>query len=287
MIYPVKRRRHQSPAVRSTRKLSRRIILSAAICLGTLPFISSWAGTSPAVPTVAVGKCPLLVLAAQNKAPPPSAPNMSGDGDSCLVKAHALDISGVEVLDLRERARFLELHVPGARQATVTELVTRPGTGSRPTIVYDGGRFRSDALQLCDRLHHAGFRQVRVVDGGIAAWAQLHALPEAMALNRLSDADVAAALAEPGSRPVVLDDALHSALPSAKAAISAARTERVIVLATATTPQSAIRTRLKKGVTTLYWSGSPEHLRQLLQTQLAQDRKRLAGPAMSKACSAL
>lgn len=212
---------------------------------------------------------------------------MSDDGDSCLVKAHALDIGDVEVLDLRERVRFLEFHVPGARQATVAELITRPGTSSRPTIVYDGGRFRSDALQLCDRLRHAGFRQVHVVDGGIAAWAQLHALPEALALNRLSDADVAAALAEPGSRPVVLDDSLRSALPPAKAAISPAHTERVIVLATTTTPLSAIRTRLKKSVTTLYWSGSPERLRQLLQTQLAQDRKRLAGPAVSKACSAL
>jgi rhodanese-related sulfurtransferase len=249
--------------------------------------MSSRAGTSPAVPAAAVGKCPLLVLAARNKAPPPSAPDVSSNGDSCLAKAHALDAGGAEIFDLRERARFLEFHVPGARQATITELVIRPETGSRPMIVYDGGRFRSDALQLCDRLRHAGFRQVHVVDGGIAAWAQLHALPEALALNRLSDADVAAALAEPGSRPVVLDDSLRSALPSAKPAVNPAHTERVIVLATATTPQSAIRARLKKGITTLYWSGSPERLRQLLQTQLAQDRKRLAGPAVSKACSAL
>jgi rhodanese-related sulfurtransferase len=228
----------------------------------------------------------LLALAALNRTAPPSAPDVSGQKESCLVEAQVLDNHGTDIFDLRDRAGFLEFHVPGARQATVTELVTRPGTSRRPIIVYDGGRFRSDALQLCDRLRHAGFRQVHVVDGGIAAWAQLHDLPETMALNRLSDADVAAALAEPGSRPVVLDKSLRSALPVARD-VTPAGTERVVVLATAATPQPAIRARLKKGITTLYWRGTAKRLRQLLDTQLAQNRKRLAGPAVSKACSAL
>ncbi|MCW0203582.1 rhodanese-like domain-containing protein [Rhodanobacter thiooxydans] len=228
----------------------------------------------------------MLVLAASNRAPPSSAPDVPGGKGSCLVKAHALDSHGTDIFDLRDRSHFLEFHVPGARQATITELVTRPGTGSRPTVVYDGGRFRSDALQLCDRLRHAGFHQVHVVDGGIAAWAQLHGLPEAMTLNRLSDTDVAAALAEPGSRPVVLDESLRSVLPVPEDAAPASA-ERVIVLVTAATAQSAIRARLKKGITTLYWSGTAERLRQLLDTQLAQNRKRLDGPAVSKACNAL
>lgn len=254
------------------------------------PSAARWAATllSTFLCTQAIAeKCPLVALAAVNKAPPPSAPTVAIDRKSCLIKATALDTGGTDIYDLRDRGRYIEFHVPGAQQATVTELVTRPGTSTRTAVVYDGGRFRSDALLLCDRLRHAGFRQLHVVDGGIAAWAQLHALPETMALSRLADTDVAAALAESGSRPVALTESLRSALPPLMVAGRPHHIERVIVLATPDTPETAIRARLKKGTTTLYWAGTPERLRQLLSTQLAQDQKRLAGPAVAKACDAL
>jgi rhodanese-related sulfurtransferase len=287
MTYPASRRQASPSTERNPGAHLRRRILSAAFCVGTLLSVPGHAGNSPGAPTALAGKCPLLALAAMNRAPTPSAPKVPSGEDSCVVKARALDVAGAEVFDLRERARFLEFHVPGARQATLSELITRPGTSSHPTIVYDGGRFHSDALQLCERLQRAGFRQVHVVDGGIAAWAQLHALPESMALSRLSDTDMAAALSEPGSRSLVLDESLRSALPPGDAVLRPAGAARVILLATATTPSSAIRAQLRKNVTTFYWIGSPQRLRELRQTQLAQDRKRLAGPAVSKACSAL
>lgn len=287
MKYPAQRGRTQSHATVYTESQPRATVWMATL-VGVLLCVPALAGTAPMANVANLpGKCPLLVLAAQNKVPPPSAPAVSSDRKSCLIKATALDARDADVFDLRDRARYIEFHVPGAQHSTVTALGTLPGTRARSAVVYDGGRFRSDALLLCDQLRHAGFRQMHVVDGGIAAWAQLHALPETMALNRLSDDDVAAALAEPGNRTVVLAESLRSALPSSTGAPVTAGTQRVVVLAVPSTPEATIQARLKTGITTLYWTGTPERLHQLLNTQLVQNQKRLAGPAVSKTCNAL
>ena len=255
--------------------------------IGVLVCVLIFCGTATAADAgSSVERCPLLAQAALNKLPPPSAPLVSSDGKSCLVGASMLDMGGVDIFDLRERDRYNEFHVPRAQLATVTELITRPVPGSRTAVIYDSGRFRSDALLLCDRLRHTGFQQVHVVNGGIAAWAQLHTASEATTLSRLSDSDVAAALAEPGSRVEAMAESLRAVLPP-KSGLAAAKIDRVIVLTTASTPDMVLRSHLKKGVTTFYWAGTPERLRHLLNTQLAQDNKRLAGPAVSNTCSAL
>lgn len=264
-----------------SRKLPHRSLFSLVfgiICLGVTP---SYAKTPPAY-----GKCPLLDLAAANRPPTPAAPDTPHNTENCLVAASLLDSANVDILDLRNRAQFVEFHVPGAKHATVTELITQPQTSDRQIIVYDGGKFRSDAAQLCGRLSHVGIGRIQVVDGGIAAWAQLHELPETMALNRLADHEIASALNDPKNDAIALDPLLRPLTAESKAHQSR-RPDRLVILGTPGTPPSEIRMRLKADYTTLYWIGAPERLRELVNVQLKQDEKRLAGPAVSKTCSAL
>lgn len=233
-------------------------------------------------PAAAADTCPQMALAAR-ALPPPSRAPATGGGDDCLVAASALDAPGAEIVDVRERERFLAFHVPGARQGSLTELMVRPGSRDRAVVVYDGGHFHADALQLCARLQHAGLRKARVVDGGIAAWAQLHGHPKAVLVNRLADTEIAAALGEPGSQATALSSLLHFAVGGARPSAPGRR----IVLADAGTPLSHIQPLLGKGKVTFYWIGSAQRLHELLDTQVAQDRKRLQGPGVRNACSAL
>jgi len=228
--------------------------------------------------------CPQMVLAARALPPPSKAP-AAGTGDGCLVAATALDAPGAEIVDLRERERFLAFHVPGARQLSLTELMVQPGGHDRAVVVYDGGRFHADALQLCTRLQHAGLRTARVVDGGIAAWAQLHDQRRALTVNRLADSEIAAALGEPGSQATAISTSLQFATRGARTPAPAP--VRRIVLADAGTPASRIQPLLGKGMVTFYWVGSAERLHELLDTQVAQERKRLQGPGVRNTCSAL
>lgn len=241
--------------------------------------------TSPSPASASGFACPLSASLAATKAPMPAV----ADDKSCLIAAKAVG-SNEEIYDLRDRTEFIEFHVPGAQNTTVGTLATMPRIGEKRVVVYDSGRFRSDAFLLCHRLRSAGMRQVKVVDGGIAAWAQLHARREALTLNRLSDADVPAALSEASSGAVVLAESLGPALrqfgikPSSAAA---ARPTRAVLLADAQTSPTTIQAQLTKSATAFYWVGTADRLQTLLGAHLAQDRKRTAGPAEPKACGAL
>jgi rhodanese-related sulfurtransferase len=261
--------------------------LWGSVALGVMLCGSALAGTPPGTGQSAAWQCPLLVEALRDRRPPPAAPKVTGGTESCLVDATALDSHDDDVFDLRDPDSFLAFHVPGAQRISVAALTTLPGMSSRSAVVYDSGRFRSDALMLCDRLRRYGLKQIHVVDGGIAAWAQAHAKPEVMTLNRLADTDVAAALAEPGSRPIALADTLNQVLPITVTTSDQAKAKRLILLATPATLPAAIRTRLRPGQTAFYWVGTPTQLRRLLDRQLALEQKRLSGPAVSKTCSAL
>lgn len=244
--------------------------------------LAIFAGTCLAQTAPPADTCPQMMRAARALPPPPRAP-VAERGEDCLVPASALDVSGTEIVDLRERARFLSFHVPGARQGSLTELMTRPGGRDRAVVVYDDGRFHADALQLCTRLRHAGLHWAHVVDGGIAAWAQRHGHPKALRVNRLADAEIAAALGEPGTHATALSSSLQFAVRAARASSP----ERRIVLADAGTPVSRIQPLLGKGIVTFYWIGSAQRLHELLDTQVAQERKRLQGPGVRNTCSAL
>jgi hypothetical protein len=224
-----------------------------------------------------------MIKAILAKAPPPKAPTVTANTGDCLVTAGALDAEGSEVVDLRESERYYTFHVPNAKHASVTELAMQPGVRNTAVVAYGSGHFHADALQLCDQLHHAGLRQVHVVDGGIAAWAQLHRLPETLTLNRLQDMEIAAALGEPSSQVTPLSPSLQFGARKSRTA----KAKRRIILADTNTPLPRIRAQLEKGTVALYWIGSARHLHALLDAHSAQERKRLDGPGVRNTCSAL
>lgn len=207
------------------------------------------------------------------------------DDRSCLVASSALKGSA-PIFDLRGRAEFLEFHVPGASHSSVHELAARAGLGDQPLFVYEGGRFRSDALQLCDRLRRVGLAHAKVVDGGIASWAQTHGRAESLAVSRLADSEISAALLDPDNVTRALAsslDATVAKLPNRKG-----KGRRLVLVADPATPIASIKARLAaKDKVTFYWIGTEERLNSLIGAQHAHLHKREAGPAMPKACGTL
>jgi rhodanese-related sulfurtransferase len=239
------------------------------------------AGGLASADPVGGASCPIdaaRAATAKDAGPAPAAlPSTAG----CLVSVQALP-ANARLFDLRDRADYVEFHVPGAQQASLGDLVSMPRTDGGAIVAYDAGRFRSDALLTCQRLHSAGLAKARVLDGGIVAWAHAHDRSRALQLNRLADAELPALLADASTRTVVLAPALQPAL----GARAAGKGSATVVLADASTPPAAIQARLGTPAT-FYWVGSPDRLRALIAELVAMDRKRESGPAERSACSAL
>ncbi len=78
----------------------------------------------------------------------------------------------VTIVDLRDQAAHRHAHVPGARSvpaATLPQELTRlPRTGI--LVIY--GETTLDAIGAYRRLQEAGFRNVRVLAGGLGQWVR-------------------------------------------------------------------------------------------------------------------
>jgi len=230
--------------------------------------------------------CPIDAAKAAQRAAEPAAPARPAvDTTGCLVPVRALR-AGIRLYDLRERGDFVEFHVPGAEYARVAELASMPRTDGGDFVAYDAGRFRADALATCARLRAHGLKKARVLDGGIAAWAQVHDRSRALQLNRLDDAELAAVVADPGTRTVALAAPLQAALGAVPAKAGAAP-QRIVVLADEQVPLATIEAKLAAAPGTLYWIGPATRLQALVAAQVALERKLDAGPAERSACAAL
>src|SRR5688572_15066062 len=114
-------------------------------------------------PPASAATCPLAIAQPVTHSASPPAPE---DG-SCLINARAVGASS-EIYDLRSRSEYLAYHVSGARHSSAAELPkVLPGTGNT-VVVYDSGKFRSDAFLLCERLRSSGLKNFRIIDGGVA-----------------------------------------------------------------------------------------------------------------------
>lgn len=253
----------------------RKLILAA--CIAAAPA----AGAQDLPPP---STCP---LAAQRPATTAAAVPAAAADRSCLVDASA--IGDREVYDLRSRGDFLRFHVPSARHATPASLPLARRGDHGSFVAYDSGRSRSATFLLCSRLRRAGLANVRLIDGGIAAWAQAHDPARAVAVSRLADTEVVAALSDPKMRATTLGAAMGKVLAEHRiGAGAAAKPDRRIVVADLSTPMAEIESKLATAPgTAFYWSGTPERLRELIHAHLLIDRKRIAGPAQSATCSAL
>ncbi|MBU8975694.1 MULTISPECIES: rhodanese-like domain-containing protein [unclassified Lysobacter] len=253
-------------------------LLAATLC--TLAF-------ALALPTSAIAATTCPLAAAQAPASPSQAP-LAPEDRTCLIDARALGAKPV-LYDLRSRSDYASFHIPDAQHASVAEvsrlLRDRPGA----VVLYDGGKFRSDAFLLCKRLRDEGLKNFRIIDGGIAAWAQVQRRAERLEVSRLSDAEVSAALSDRNVSAVALSDGYAPVLSEHRIRqATKGSTGRKVLIADTFIPSARLEASLDgKGGPVLYWTGDRDRLVALIHTHLRQDQKRTAGPAQSTACSAL
>ena len=230
--------------------------------------------------------CPLSIgVAASYSAPS----DLVKQDPSCLIDAASATLDKASLVDTRDRVEFLKFHIPGAASLSSNALIAMPKSNKQQMVVYESGKFRSDAYVLCDRLRRAGMKNFKVLDGGIAAWAQSRGLPEKVALSQLSDQEVATAILDPGNATSTIATSFEPILKE-HGIKSRATGTRKILLGEAATPVADLQHKLVRrpaGSTVLFWVGSKQRLSQLLSNQLAQDQKRLSGPGQSKGCGAL
>jgi len=215
--------------------------------------------------------------------PPPS----GRLGVNCLIDAAARLPDGAKIVDIRSRAEYSQLHIPGSVNQPLQSLMN---AGAGPLIIYDNGRFRSDSLQLCERLSRYGVRDFKVIDGGIAAWAQSTRAPGAPDVSRLSDTEASAALVAGGSTIVPLASSFSTILRDrglGTSANGANPSGRTIILAEPGTDRHLVTAKLARRAgqnTTLYWTGTPDRLASLIGTHLVQEQRRQQGPMVSSTC---
>lgn len=86
-----------------------------------------------------------------------------------LVSAESLEDGSV--LDIRQEGEFIDGHVPGAAHVELGDLATSTvAVPSRPTVVMCGHGER--AMGAASLLARAGYREIAVLDGGPADWAE-------------------------------------------------------------------------------------------------------------------
>lgn len=209
---------------------------------------------------------------------------------TCLIDAAAGFPSDARIVDVRSRPDYARLHIPGAINQPLHSLLN---AGAGPVIVYDGSRFRPDALQLCERLKRYGVRDFRVVDGGIAAWAQSRSPGDALDVSRLSDGEVSAAIMAGTSTIVPLHDGFPSVLRTLGVELGAANagtTGSTILLASPGTGHERIASRLRRRTgqsPVLHWTGTPDQLAGILEVRQAQNQRLRQGPMVDTRCPGL
>lgn len=224
--------------------------------------------------------------AAQAAADTPAAPPIPDDA-ACLIDAASPLPRDARLLDLRSQQEHAQLHIPGAINQPLHSLLN---AAPRPVVVYDGGRLRSDALLLCERLARYGIRDARVIQGGIAAWAQSRQPASALDASRLSDAEAAAAVVAGASVVALADDLAATLRALGIASGNGTRGRQTVLLADPNTARDRIASWLVRRPgqdPVLYWIGTPAQLSGIVGTHLAQEQRRLQGPMVDSRCPGL
>ena len=247
------------------------IVLTACILAATALSASAQSPSNESAPSCHKDRPPAVV----------SVPVKLEAKGSCLISAKQVG-SGPVLVDLRSRQDFSRFHIPGAINQQLNQLLSQRPRGA---VVYDAGKLTQDAELLCERLQRYGLQDVRVIDGGIAAWSQLKAPQQALVTSRLDDREVASALLGTRGQVVTLSPGFTQVL----ALLPPARKlgGQTFVLATSEAEASRHLASRKTGGTALYWIGEPARLHELIEQLVAQDRKRESGPGYSPTCSAL
>lgn len=257
--------------------------LALAVAVTSYAFAQSDSRAGPssaALPTCMIGAAPMVPLAA------PVLTSDSTRAKGCVVDAGAIG-KEAKIVDLRSREEYATFHIPGADNQPMTALMNH---GAKKVIVYDGGKLPQDAQLLCERAARYGLKQFQVIDGGLAAWSQLHAPAHSLEASRLNDAEVSSALIANESQVLSLSAEFGATLKSIQSSPAARGARRVIILASSSAQLPQIQKQLTRkpgGRTALYWIGDAGRLQTLIGHHVAQDQKRLDGRGHSSTCSSL
>lgn len=74
------------------------------------------------------------------------------------------------LVDTRPKTEFDKSHIDGAVNFTAAELRTKRYLMNKPLILIGDGKTDHDLLEVCSELKEAGFKQSKVLRGGLLAW---------------------------------------------------------------------------------------------------------------------
>lgn len=76
------------------------------------------------------------------------------------------------VIDIRPKEAFTRVHLPGALNLSASEIKTKAYFAGKPLLIYGDGKADPRMDELCADLKGRGFRNVKILAGGVLAWAK-------------------------------------------------------------------------------------------------------------------
>jgi len=74
------------------------------------------------------------------------------------------------LVDVRHASNFEASHIEGAMNVSVAELRTKAFLRAKPLVLIGSGRAERELYSACTTLKGSGFREVKVLRGGVPAW---------------------------------------------------------------------------------------------------------------------
>lgn len=134
---------------------------------------------------------------------------LSSDSGASAIKEYSADLScaissselqtlqtrpNSALLDLRQMAEYESFHIQGALNLNTSDLHSKPYWRDKNVVLIGNGKTEEELYKECSRLKHTGYKQVRVLRGGMPAWLTYNysitgRAPSVRQLTRLSPAE--------------------------------------------------------------------------------------------------
>ena len=88
------------------------------------------------------------------------------------------------VIDIRSSKAYTEAHIPAAINLSVSEIKTKSYLKERPVLIYSSGKYDASIEELCFSLKRHGFKNIKILSGGIVSWIK-HASTEKASVSNI------------------------------------------------------------------------------------------------------